>query len=209
MSRSLFLLCSMLAFAGCERRKAPGADMAPAEDWSGGAGDKQADPHAGMDMGGGAADPHAGMDMSGGGGDPHAGVDMGSHGGANPHGETGVKADPSQYVAGELVLADPKLAVPASGVLYLIARQGTDPAQPGPVLAVIDMPIPAIPYTYRVDQTLSKMLPAGPMTGEIIIKARIDQDGDPGTVADGDLLGQVVTKVPADGVVIKLDKAAP
>jgi hypothetical protein len=207
MSRPFFLLCSMLALAGCERRKAPGADMAPAENWSGE--DKQADPHAGMDMGGGAADPHAGMDM-GGGADPHAGVDMtGAHGGANPHGETGVKPDPKQYVAGELVLADPKLAVPASGVLYLIARQGTDPAKPGPVLAVIDMPIPKLPYTYRVDQTLSKMPPAGPMTGEILIKARIDQDGDPGTVADGDLLGQVVTKVPADGVVIKLDKAAP
>jgi hypothetical protein len=188
------------------------------------------DPHAGVDMGGaggaggGGEDPHAGVDMGGGAatGNPHAGVDMTGAGGANPHGDMDMAMqkmapdpdrpiDPTHHIRGVIKL-DPKAKahMKAGTALFVFAKLPDASGQPvGPPLAVQKL---AWGGSNELAFELSErnaMMAGTELTGEVIVTAHYDQDGDAKTKDPGDVLGQMRVKIPADAVNLMLDTVVP
>jgi hypothetical protein len=226
----LVLALGSLTVAACDKKKNEG--LPPASKWkdtgsSGGGstaggggghmggGGGAADPHAGMNMGGGTgADPHAGMNMGGGtgadphagmnmgGGDPHAGMDMGGGGG------TGT-VNPDNFLAGTITI-DPKLKgkIPAGGTLYVSARRPDANGEPAPgmPLVVERLAIDPAGNPFHLGED-NAMTGAGTvqLTGDVVIVARYDQDGNPTTKEPGDVTGKLKVTVPAKDLKIVLD----
>jgi hypothetical protein len=176
-------------------------------------------PHAGMDMGGAdPTNPHAGLDM--GGADPtnpHAGVDMG----ANPHGGAGgtdVSAlglpppdpdrpiDPAHHVKG-MIKIHPKAkdrVKPGTAVFLIVKRPDASGQPSGTPLAVekLTWSGDSIPFELTEKQA---MIAGTQLTGEVIVIAHYDQDGDAISKSPGDVMGQVKVTIPADNVNLFLD----
>jgi len=177
-----------------------------------------ADPHAGLDMGGGmggmgmpgmggagGADPHAGLDMSGGGG---GSIDVTQLGLAAP--DPARKIDPSRRVKG-MLRATPRTKdrLKAGGAVFLVIRRaGTDGQPTGSPLAVEKLMWSgdAIPF----ELTEANAMSAGTeLSGDVVVMARYDQDSDAITKQSGDVAGQARTKVPADKLDVMLDTLLP
>jgi hypothetical protein len=225
----------VLAVAACNKKTQDG--LPPATDWQSGGADQASvddlpappaglarpakNPHAGLDTSGGDGDPHAGLDMSGAGGDPHAGLDM-SGGGGDPHAgldvtKMGLSApdpdralDPSHRVAGMLgVDAKLKSRVSAGTAVFLIVkRAGGDGAPSGPPLAVDKLTWAADGVAFELTEEQA-MVAGTALSGEVVITARYDQDGDAMTKEAGDVTGQVRVTVPAEHVKLTLDTLLP
>lgn len=192
-----------------------------------GMGGAESNPHAGVDMSGGGAgegdsdgeagdDPHAGVDM---GGDPHAGVDMG---GSNPHGggdvtQLGLAApdpnrsiDPRHHIAGTLtagVKARAKVK-PGTAVFLTVKRAAADGTPAGPPLAVDKLTWTGNGMAFRLTDEQA-MVAGTDLSGEVVVSARYDQDGDALSKQPGDVTGQVRVSIPADNVVLVLDTVLP
>lgn len=114
------------------------------------------------------------------------------------------RPEPERTITGTVTLA-PQLSpeVPASGALFIIARQGD-----GPPLAVKRIPNPSFPVRFALGPA-DRMLADTPFAGEVTLLARLKRDGTAGPPAPGDLEGRVGTavKVGQQGVDIVLDKA--
>jgi hypothetical protein len=187
-------------------------------------------PHAGLDMGGDPANPHAGVDMGGGNPtNPHAGLDMGGGNPANPHagvdmtnphgaGGTDVSQlglpppdpdrpiDPSHHVKG-MIKIHPKAKdrVKPGAAVFLIVKRPDASGQPtGTPLAVekLTWSGDAIPFELTEKQA---MIAGTQLTGEVIVIAHYDQDGDAISKSPGDVMGQVKVTIPADNVNLFLD----
>jgi hypothetical protein len=199
----------LLALTACERRKAPGADMAKAESWGGG--NAAGDPHAGMDV----ANPHAGMDVA----NPHAGMDVANpHGGmdlAHPHGGAQMGGaspdphrtiDPTKVLKGTLQVTDAtRDRVPAGAVLFLYARAASATGEPiGPPLVVQKLPVGTFPSEFSLTEA-DQMIDGTQFSGAVVVIAHVDQDGDVSTWQPGDLSGRIAATVPTDGLVVVLD----
>lgn len=229
MGRLVVIAAVLVSLTACEKKKSEG--LPPAQDWGSAAGDMppvqqqgKANPHAGMAMGG--ADPHAGVDMNNphagvdmGGADPHAGIDMN-----NPHAGGGVdvekmglpapdpnrKIDPNHHVKGVIkVHAKAKSRVAAGGAVFVIVKKaGPDGAPLGPPVAVDKL-------TWQKDELPFEMTEAQAMiagtelTGDVIVTARYDQDGDALSKQPGDITGSIKVKIPADNVTLTLDEVLP
>jgi hypothetical protein len=184
-----------------------------------------ANPHAGIDMGGGGANPHAGLDMN----DPHAGVDMGGagsdpHAGLdmnNPHTAGGGvdvekmglpapdpnrKIDPSRTVRGVIrVHAKAKSRLSAGGAVFLVVKRADATGQPtGTPLAVDKLTWGSDEIPFEVSEK-NAMVGGTELTGDVVVTARYDQDGDALTKEPGDVIGTQRVKIPADKVVVTLD----
>jgi hypothetical protein len=212
---SATLLPAVLGALGCEKRKS-GVEPPVAQDWQGelappGPTD---DPHAGvMDRRGGAADPHAGLDMGAmgggmGGADPHAGVDMS---GGDMHATGEVAVDPATAVSGAVAIAPALQAkLPATGVVFMSIRPAGADGQPaGMPLAVEVFEQPALPLTFTLSGGNQMVEGGGALSGEVVVMARWDQDGDAGTKQPGDITGMTRARVPASGLSITLDTVLP
>lgn len=176
------------------------------------------DPHGGMDMDGDGdgdgANPHAGMDM-GGGGDPHAGIDMGGGGldvtklGISPP-DPGRKIDPSHRVRGAIRLA-PKAkdrVKPSGAVFLMIRRAGADGQPTGAPLAVEKLAWSGDSIGFELTEA-NAMSAGTELSGDIVVMARYDQDADAISKQPGDVTGQVRAKVPADKLELVLDTVLP
>ena len=233
MGRYLALAIALCAAAGCSKKKNESEGLPPAQNWSGdpsgmaqpaqqpanphAGGTEPANPHAGVDMN----NPHAGVDMNGGGdpSNPHAGVDMN-----NPHaGGGGMGADvsqlglpppdpnrpidPSHHVKG-VVKIHPKAKdrVKAGAAVFLIVKRADDSGQPtGTPLAVEKIEWGAgesVPFELTEKQA---MIAGTQLTGDVVVIAHYDQDGDAISKQPGDVMGQVKVKIPADNVNLFLD----
>lgn len=93
----------------------------------------------------------------------------------------------NQQIAGRISL-DPKLKanVASQAVLFVIARSSA--ATQGPPLAVKKIDHPVFPLSYSLGPE-NVMMQGVPFTGNIIITARLDKDGNPTTRQSGDLTG--------------------
>ncbi len=113
---------------------------------------------------------------------------------------------PTGEIKGKLEL-DSSLAskVAAGDIIYIIAR---NPAT-GSAVAVTRTVAPA---KFPADFVLSgghAMSPGqGGLFGKVRLTARVDKDGDPTSKNPGDVVGELteLVEVPAQGVVLKLDK---
>jgi hypothetical protein len=215
-----------LVLVGCSEKK-QGGGLPPAQEWGGGGtagedphgGTTPANPHAGMNMNGGdPANPHAGLDMSGAGGDPanpHAGMDM-SGGGADvsklglPAPDPNRPIDPTHHIKG-VIKIHPKAAdrVKPGTAVFLIVKRADASGQPtGTPLAVDKQVWQKDELAFEITERQA-MIAGTQLTGDVVIIAHYDQDGDAISKQPGDILGQLRVTVPADNVKLFLDDVLP
>jgi len=108
-------------------------------------------------------------------------------------------SDPAHVIDG-IITISPR--VPAGTKIVVVAK----PATGGPPLAATRLP-------YNGGGTLAfhlddqdEMLQGTPLTGEVVVTAIYDQDGDILSKQPGDLVGSAKVTVPASGVAITLDR---
>lgn len=104
-------------------------------------------------------------------------------------------SEPQQSAPTELagkVLVSSALAeqIDSQAILYIIARK-----QAGPPLAVKRIARPQFPVTYQLTEQ-DIMMPGVVFQGEVVLKARLDKDGNAGPLQSGDMTGQLDGTVP-------------
>jgi hypothetical protein len=95
--------------------------------------------------------------------------------------------------------------VAAGGAVFVIVkRAGADGAPQGPPLAVekLTWQKDELPFELTEKQA---MIAGTELTGDVVVTARYDQDGDALSKQPGDVTGSVRVKVPADKVTLTLD----
>jgi hypothetical protein len=173
-------------------------------------------PHAGMDMsgmtGGDPSNPHAGLDMSGGDpSNPHAGLggtDVSKLGLPPPDPNRAI--DPAHHIKGVIAI-HPKAADRAKpgGALFVVVKRADASGQPtGTPLAVdkLTWQNGEVPFEMTERQA---MIAGTQLTGDVVVIARYDQDGDAISKQPGDIVGQLRVTVPADNVKVYLDEVLP
>ena len=101
-------------------------------------------------------------------------------------------ADPGSSITGSIVLSPAIAKVrPKGGTLYLVARRPSDnPSARGTLIAVKKLPATTFPLPFSL--TAGDMpFQNGPFEGDLVLTARIDQDGDPLTYEKGDVFGKL------------------
>jgi hypothetical protein len=183
---------------------------------------KESNPHAGLDMGD-PSNPHAGLDM-GDPSNPHAGLDMDGDGEPdNPHAggtdvtKLGLPApdpdrpiDPSHRVTGTIAV-DPKARAkltPGTSVFLTVKRAGPDGAPSGPPLAVDKLTWTGDGMAFELTEAQA-MVAGTILSGDVIVMAHYDQDGEALSRQPGDVTGQVRVKIPAEHVKLTLDTVLP
>lgn len=198
-----------LAAASCGKDKSETADkgrrgLPPADQvelptaMPGQAGGSRANPHGG--------NPHAGMGIAG---DPHAGIDMGGdpHGGMVMGAQPTAEVDPNMFLKGDIVAtAKTKKLVEPGAILFLMVK----PINPvsgeiiGNTIAVDRLDLAQLPIPFELTGAHAMMM-GTKFEGDVVIIARIDQDGEARTKQPGDIEGSVKAKIPADKLTLKLD----
>jgi hypothetical protein len=170
-----------------------------------------------------AAPAPAGMMAIGGGGAPalppgHPAMPAGSA----PHGTIGTDVskmglpapdparpiDPAHHVRGVLSVP-PGLAgkLHDGGAVFVVVKRADHGAPSGPPLAVQRLSWkPGLPFELTERQA---MIGGTQLTGDVIVTARYDQDGDALTKQAGDVMGQARVTIPADTVALALDTVLP
>jgi hypothetical protein len=97
---------------------------------------------------------------------------------------------------------------PGTPVFLIVKRPGPDGAPFGPPLAVDKLTWSGDSAPFELTDAQA-MIKGTDLSGEVIVMARYDQDGDASTKQPGDVTGQVTIKVPADRVKITLDTVLP
>jgi hypothetical protein len=218
MGRFLVVIAAIGALTAC-KDKSKSEGLPPAQEWSASAGTLPpapgaANPHAGMNPHAGA-NPHAGMaPPNPHGADPHAGIDMN-----NPHGSPNVaamglpppdpnrKINPNNKVAGTIkVHAKAKDRVkPGTSVFVIVKKAGPDGAPVGPPLAVEKLTWGTGDLAFEMTEKQA-MIAGTELTGDVVVTARYDQDGDALSKEKGDISGSIRVKVPAEKVTLTLDE---
>ncbi len=121
-----------------------------------------------------------------------------------PPAEAPAADSPGASITGSIVLS-PGVAKarPKGGTLYLVARRISDnPTARGTLIAVRKLPATKFPLPFSL--TAADMpFQNGPFDGDLVLTARIDQDGDPLTHEKGDVYGSL-PKVPVGSHDVKL-----
>jgi hypothetical protein len=172
-----------------------------------GAGDPD-DPHAGIDMGPAAENPHEGVDMAAAGGNPHEGVDVSKMGLPAP--DPNRPMDPSHHIRGVIRVHEKAKdrAKPGTAV-FVIAKRADASGQPsGPPLAVQKLVWNGGDLPFELTEA-NAMVGGTELTGDVIVQARYDQDGDALSKQPGDITGELRVKIPADDVKLYLDTVLP
>ena len=211
-----FVAIAAVLAAGCSKHEAQG--LPPAQEWSANAsgtiqpGAQPASPHAGADPN----NPHAGMDMN----NPHAGMDMGNAdqavGGTDvsklglPPPDPSRPIDPTHHVKGTILVAPKaKDRTPDGGAVFLVIKKADDAGKPaGPPLAVEKLTWNSAGVPFELSEA-NAMIAGTQLTGDVVVVARYDHDGDAITKQPGDVVGQLRVKVPAENVKVMLDEILP
>jgi hypothetical protein len=109
---------------------------------------------------------------------------------AAPAAEAPAADSPGASITGSIVLSSAVAkARPKGGTLYLVARRISDnPTARGTLIAVRKLPATKFPLPFSL--TAADMpFQNGPFDGDLVLTARIDQDGDPLTHEKGDVYG--------------------
>lgn len=200
----------------------PAAAMTPHAGGGGTAGDQALPPPSVVDENGN--DPHAGLRnkppagiVDENGNDPHAGLS----GGGGPAGmdqqtmgalapDPNRPIDPAHHIRG-LIKVGAKATdhAKAGGAIFVIVKQSDSSGQPtGTPLAVDKLTWTGkdVPFELTEGQAMIK---GTQLTGDVVITARYDQDGDAISKQPGDITGQLRVKVPAENVSVVLDNVLP
>jgi hypothetical protein len=113
--------------------------------------------------------------------------------------------NPNNKVKGVIkVHAKAKDKVAAGGAVFIIVKRSVDGAPSGPPLAVdkLTWAKDELPFEMTEKQA---MIAGTELTGEVIVTARYDQDGDALSKQPGDVSGSIKVKIPADKVTLTLD----
>jgi len=118
--------------------------------------------------------------------------------------------DPSHHVGGVIKLtATTQDRAAAGGAVFVIARHADATGQPsGPPLAVQKRTWTQDELAFDLTERQA-MIAGTQLTGDVIVSARYDQDGDALTKQPGDLAGSVRVTIPAEHVVLSLDRILP
>lgn len=210
---------ALVAVVGCDKKKSS-SGLAPATNWSangsagGPAGAAPTAPPAAMTNphgGQAGADPHAGMNM-GDGSDPHAGVP-----GAPDVTAMGLPApDPNRPVNPNNVLAGTIEAGPGIAeklqngtAIFLVAKSaGPDGAPVGPPLAVEKLTWTGSSLPFKLSEA-NAMIAGTVFSGNVVLVARYDQDGEALSKKTGDVTGTITAKVPSTTIKLTLDTVLP
>jgi hypothetical protein len=230
-SRLMRFALVLVVLAACSSKKSPDRGLPPAEDWST---DQTAGPQAAAnphDDPPPMTGPMAKQDnddlpdvVDENGNNPHAGLKMNAQGGGQGEPTSGDIAkmgqalapdpnraiDPTHRVAGMITIS-PKVADKAkpSTPLFVIVKRADASGQPiGTPLAVDKLAWDGKPIAFDVTEGQA-MVNGTQMTGDVVITARYDQDGDAISKQPGDIVGQVRVKVPALNANITLDTVLP
>jgi hypothetical protein len=204
-----------LGASACEKKKST-SGLAPATDWQaanpGGSGGTDpgapppmTNPHgaAGMDPN----NPHGAMPP---GGDPHGGM-----GGTDvtkmglPAPDPNRPINPNNVLSGSIeagAMADKLKA--GTAVFLKVQVAGPDGAALGPPVAVekLNWAGASIPFTLS---EANAMIAGTQLTGNVVITARYDQDGDAISKQTGDVIGVVKATVPSKTLKITFDSVLP
>ncbi|MEO8840281.1 MAG: hypothetical protein ABI591_08940 [Kofleriaceae bacterium] len=215
------VVCVVLA--GCSGKKNPDHGLAPADDWgasqSGDPAANQLPPPMTAPMAKQTDDDDLPDVVDENGNNPHAGlkrnaqaepggIDVSKMGGLAPDPNRAI--DPTHRVTGTITIS-PKIADRAkSGTpLFVIVKQADKSGQPtGTPLAVDKLAWDGRPLTFDVTEGQA-MVNGTQMTGDVVIMARYDQDGDAISKQPNDIVGQVRVRVPAQNANITLDTVLP
>ena len=202
------LLAGALAMIpSCKKDKDPNRDLPAATTWHNPAAQGAlglTDERAGGGMHGG--DPQGGSGMPN--DDVHAGLGMGSVEGGGESPDPDQPIDESKYLEGEIVAGDAvAAAIPANAVIYLSVKMA-DPntkLPTGATLAVHRVEATSWPVKFKLTQRNQMRQGDAPVQGEVVLMAWTDQDGEGQTKQPGDVIGQVITKIPDESLRIVLD----
>jgi hypothetical protein len=115
--------------------------------------------------------------------------------------------DPGASIKGKIVLSSAIAKTKPQGTLYLTARRPSDnPEARGTLIAVKKLPATTFPLPFEM--TAADMpFQTGPFEGDLVLTARIDQDGDPMTHEKGDAFGALPkVRVGAQDVKLTIDQ---
>jgi hypothetical protein len=215
MVRFLVIAAVLTALASCKDKKSGG--LPPAPEWNASTGDMPAVPGAAIGNNPHAqGSPHAQANPHGGSDQPamppgHPPIDN-PHGGGTDVSKLGIpppdpnrKINPNNRVKG-VIKIHPKAKdrVAAGGAVFIVVKRSVDGAPSGMPLAVdkLEWGNGDLPFEVGEKQAMS----AGTeLTGEVVVTARYDQDGDAISKQPGDVSGSVRVKIPADKVTLTLD----
>ena len=112
-----------------------------------------------------------------------------------------VPSDPATRVRGTLRVAKGLAGrIQPDGIIYLMAKTPDASGQPTGTAMAVDRLI------WKADGQAFEL---GGATGEVLVIARYDQDGEGASPQPGDVVGMTRVKVPADNVVIELSTVLP
>jgi hypothetical protein len=195
MGRLVVIAAVLVSLTACEKKKNEG--LPPAQEWGGNPGDMPPVQQQGK------ANPHAGIDMS----NPHGeggGVDVEKMGLPAP--DPSRPIDPTHRVKGVIkVHAKAKSHVAAGGTVFVIIKKaGPDGAPSGPPVAVDKLTWQKDELPFEMTERQA-MIAGTELTGDVVVTARYDQDGDALSKQPGDIVGTLKVKIPADNVTLTLD----
>jgi hypothetical protein len=222
-----YLAIAIALFACSKKPKDEG--LAPAQNWGqdpgalapAGSGAAATNPHAANPHGGGA-NPHAGLDIPApedmppgtDPSNPHAGMDMNNpHGGGTDVSQLGLPApdpsrpiDPTHHVTGVLKIhPKAKDKVKPGTAVFLVVKRADASGQPtGTPLAVEKVTWDKDGQAFELTEQQA-MIAGTQLTGDVVVMAHYDQDGDAISKQPGDVMGQIKVKIPADNVSLFLD----
>lgn len=210
------------AATGCSRDKKTQDGLPPAQEWKadstgamvqmgkgaqpapppGMTNSRGSNPHGGM-----ANDPHAGLGIDP--VDPHAGMAGGSPDVAQmglPPPDPNRPIDPTRYVKGVIKIHEKAKGRAKTGVpIFIVVKRADASGSPtGSALAVEKLTWNNTDITFELTEKQA-MVGGTELTGDVIVTARYDQDGDALSKEAGDIVGQARVKLPAENVQIWLD----
>lgn len=148
-------------------------------------------------------DPHAGLDID----DPHAGLDMEEDdlGGLEPP-DPDRPIDATKFLRGR-IRAGAKAGAIGPGAVVFLSAWPIDTATGevlGSPLAVEKLTADKLPVEFRLDER-NMMVKGTQFAGDVLVTARVDQDGEARTKQPGDVEGRVRARIPAEELDLVLD----
>jgi hypothetical protein len=118
--------------------------------------------------------------------------------------------DPAHHIKG-VIKIHPKAAdrVKAGGAVFVVVKRADAAGQPtGTPLAVDKLTWQKDELAFEMTEKQA-MIAGTQLTGDVVITARYDQDGDAISKQPGDIVGQMRVTIPADSVKLFLDQVLP
>ena len=119
--------------------------------------------------------------------------------------------DSSKFLRGTLVGTKETTPLIKLGAVVFISVKRLNPETGqgmGPPLAVEKLKLTQLPMPFQLSEAQA-MISGTQFEGDVVITAWTDQDQDAMTKQSGDIIGQVRSKIPSDGIKLTLDTKKP